>query len=204
MKFYTVIPILLIVAIIIGGCTGTADYGGSTGPTSYENSDGFFAKSGEDRLKEDYEVSYFGCTNDYGMVDIESWGNRDDQIVDGLKALSKDCPDSETYSIHILDSRVDCDYYFGGKPIRVWMELSEENSLITEENKRLIEADTRFSNWLSRVQTYYTLEQQSGTSGMTDYEQMLSASYKYYLENEITDDTLTYYIMGEINNPHTC
>jgi hypothetical protein len=173
------------------------DYGESVESTSHENFGGFFTKSGEDKLSENYEVSYFGCTDDYGMVDMESWGNRDDQIVDGLNALSEDCPDSETYSIKILDSRADCDYFFGGEPIRAWMGLSEEN-------KRRIAVDTRFSNWLSRTQIYYNIEQQSGSSGMTDYQQLLSESYKYYLKNGITDDTLTYYIMGEIDNPHTC
>ena len=160
--------------------------------------------SGEDYLKEEYDVSYFACNDEFGFVKMKSLGNREDQILHGLISLQDDCPDSEEYAIRILEPTKECSYFFGGVPTRIWQESLNQDILISEENKMLIETDTRFSTWVSFGKAYYELGQEYGTSEMDTYVLRSYVAYKEYLEKWVTQEILTFYMLDEMDNKYNC
>jgi hypothetical protein len=161
--------------------------------------------SGEDYLRENYGVSYFGCGEEYGMIDMVEQGDRVDQLFYGLMSLYEDCPNSEVYSIHISETMEECYYFFGGTLIRAWFESVNQDGLITEESKRLIENDTSFSDWLNLGQGWYEFIQENGTSELySDRYLFLSRSYEYYIENGITKELLDDYMWDEMIYPYAC
>jgi len=167
--------------------------------------DSFSSNSGEKHLKENYEVSNFFCVNSGAGVKMKSLGNRQEQVTDGLIYLYKDCQNSESYYITILEPTKSCQYSFNGEIIKLWYSgIGQDNFVIPEESKSIIEADKGFFLWKSFAKLSYEFKMKNGISQMTDSQLMLALGYEDYLENGITKSTLSNIIVYEANNPLNC
>ncbi len=165
----------------------------------------FSNDSGEKRLKEKYDVLEYLCYDSFGSVEMKSLGNREDQIRDALSSLYQDCHDSERYSITILESTKECFYSFNGEVIRiVYDHVGEDNFVIPESSKKIIESDDQFSFWKIFAKASYEFEMKNDISNMTGYQFMLSSSYKDYLENGMTRSTLYSIMAYEMDFPDKC
>jgi len=161
--------------------------------------------SGESELKRDYKVTDFFCTQS-AYVDMVSSGNREDQVISGLIYLYEDCPDLSSYHVTITESTRECLYSLNGEVVKYWYEgIGEENQLISEESKRIIENDIGFTLWKSQAKYYFEFESMNGISDMTIQQMSLSGAYKDYLENGITRTTIYSIIHDyEINGQFNC
>jgi hypothetical protein len=81
----------------------------------------FFGKStNQKNLERDYEVLDFRCISNqnqdltFSIVEMKSFGNRNDQVWKGLKSLGRECPDSESYYIEIIEETRRCIYIIPG------------------------------------------------------------------------------------------
>jgi hypothetical protein len=182
MKSYSIIPILLIATFLISGCV------------PYD--EGVLA---------DYEVLDTYCLDISNDVTMKSLGNRQDQVFAGLIYLYLNCQNSETYYVSILEPTKECLYGFDGEIARLWYEgIGEDDLLISEESKRIIEEDIGFSLWKSFGRIAYEFEMENGISKMTDSQMILSRGYQGYLENGITYSTLINYTVYVIDHPGRC
>lgn len=165
----------------------------------------FSSNSGEKQLKENYEVSNFFCVNSGAGVEMKSLGNRQEQVTDGLIYLYKDCQTSESYYITILEPTKSCQYSFNGEIIKLWYNsIGQDNFVISEASKRIIESDIGFTLWKSFAKLSYEFKIKNGISQMTDSQLGLALGYEDYLENGITKSTLIHIIVYEANNPLNC
>jgi len=82
---------------------------------------------GERNLEEDYEVLFFSCQKifddrpNHPQVEMKSWGDRKEQVWDGLFALSMDCPDGEDYVVQITEETQDCWYFIDGDIYKAYL-----------------------------------------------------------------------------------
>ncbi len=163
------------------------------------------SNSGEKYLKEKYEVLESFCVDSGAGVDMKSLGSRDEQVRDGLINLYRDCQNSEYYYITILEPTKGCLYSFNGEIIKLWYNsIGQDNFVIPEASKKIIEEDAGFIIWRSWASVYYVDEELNGISGMTASQLMLSLAYKDYLENGITKSTLYSIIGYETSNSLNC
>lgn len=163
------------------------------------------SKPGEKTLKEKYEVLEYFCTDSRAGIDMKSLGSREDQFIRGFISLYEDCPNSEDYSIKILEPTKECLYHFNREIIRLWNNHLEQGSYtIPESSKNIIKSDVRFFIWESQARLSYEAELRDGTSGMTSRERGLSLAYKDYLEEGFTMATLLSMFYSELNDPTNC
>lgn len=187
----------------------TADSSSSTSSNGFlstpDKDNSFSFNFGKNSLKEKYEVSNYYCVNNGANVDMKSLGSRNDQIMDSLIYLYRDCPKAENYRITIFEPTKTCVYSFNGEIIRPWYESTGKNDIfVSEESKKIIEDDMGFKLWKLVARMAYDSETKNGISKMTEFEQILSLSYKDYLQNGITKSTLINYVYFEINNRDNC
>jgi len=165
---------------------------------------GFF-DSEENYLEEKYEVLDSFCVDSGTGVDMKSLGSRDEQIRAGLISLYDSCPNSEYYYVTILEPTKECQYSFNGEIIKFWYNsIGQDNFVIPEASKKIIEEDAGFIIWRSWASVYYVDAELNGISEMTDSQLGLSLAYKDYLENGITKSTLYSIIAYETSNPLNC
>ena len=148
-------------------------------------------------LEEDYEVDYFSCgvlEPPTAQVEMKSLGNREDQVRRGLIYLSMDCPDSTRYSISIIEPTRECNYFFNGEIIRMW--LSEYNESLSQEQKETIENDLDFIYWKFIAEKDY--------SDPNKRYSELGYAYEDYLENGITKLTALSMVYYKINDQTNC
>jgi hypothetical protein len=200
-------PIWLAISLLIVASVGfflnsDNDYDNNDYTESAESKE---TTSGEEYLEEYYEISHFSCGDTYGIVTMKSLGNREEQILLGLMSLYEDCPNPEKQSITIIEPTKECNYFFSGEIIKQWyIGTREDNYLIPETSKRIIEEDMYFIFWKSFGKTAYEFEIKYGASELTDIQFILSWGYKDYLENGITETALINYMIYEIKDPRNC
>jgi hypothetical protein len=95
---FTILGIIGIIAYVIYSLSGLGIFGADTD---------FLEDQG-------YEVLYFGCQEDYlgiPSLEMKSFGNREDQVIDGLIHLTNKCPNAQDYySIRIVEPTQECGY----------------------------------------------------------------------------------------------
>src|SRR3989344_715445 len=164
---------------------------------------------------EGYKVNFFYCTDKdwteesilegISSVSMNSLGNREDQITDALISLSESCPPSKTIFVTILEPTKECFYSFNGEVVRLLYEgIGQDNQLISDESKRIIENDISFFLWKSEAKHYFELESMHGISDMTFQQRVISSAYKDYLENGVTRKTIYSIIDYERNGQFNC
>ena len=98
----------------------------------------FFGKStNQKNLERDYEVLDFRCSNQdltFSIVEMKSFGNRNDQVWSGLRYLAGDCPNSKEYSITILEENKECVYIISGNIYRGYAgkEIINDTEIMNE------------------------------------------------------------------------
>ena len=152
-----------------------------------------------------YEVLDSYCTKESASVDMESLGNREKQITSSLISLYHDCKDRKDYYITILEPTKECFYDFNGEVVRLWYEGAGEDYIyIPNEAKAIIESDTNFIFWEAFGNYSSIFEAKNGILKMEDYQISHSHSYRDYLKNGLTKNTLISIIDYEGHSPYAC
>ena len=95
-----------IAILISGGFTSIENLGKSKQQVFLEN--------------QNYVVNDIFCNSldNWGYVNMETYGDREEQVKDGQIALLGLCPNAQGYSVRIIEPTKECGYLFDGELIR--------------------------------------------------------------------------------------